>query len=1090
MSRSDIKIEDVITTEYADFLSFCSTSGKVFVSELSNVDYVAFRVANGLDREYVRTIQNLVESLNKENVISETEEIVVENDKEEYLVDEEEEIEAEQQELQGNEEEFDESPVDLEQNEENEHEAEEILISEEEAEELPVFVRRNTDEPYKKDEEGELTLAEMFDVDPDCFIDDSLDALNLSVRASNCLKAFCVKTKGKTIRCLSIGDLLNRTPEELRNIRNMGIKSVKEIIQKTRDFVSEYRPKKNNRSIYEKKNKKVYVDDITKSAIRAMLSGEDVFIEGFSKEQIEIINDAKNAIDVVGIEMCNEMLTNPAYNMSVLDSLMDFAAPNITRINEIREIAYKIIELPDNIKSKRAIPFFRAYLTKDIEQVKTLSNVFEDKVRICEIADVLNKYKDKDSINSILNMVSKFVDWVSFDIDELIKRISKSIEEKLSEKSSRTLEVLGLRAQGKTLEEVGNAFGVTRERIRQIEAKAHNVFRNTYYKQNYDLIMLVYALRDGDDVLFFEELNQEIGVFAYALWEEIKFSPEHENYYYSKALNAIVIRTDKKGTQNGQELYAQVESVINNLPDIFEEEHIEEKFNLIADQKCLPVEVLMNAFNKQYKHTGVFYHRGNITVVFMCEYVLKNRFQAGFKIADEYEADRFRQYLFEFFGKKGASITNRALDAKVGHIGVLCDRGKYIHPDFLQIDEEVLDAVNNYVKESNRLLLPYGEVFEALKEVFEGTQITNRFLLQGALKKYGCKYETGKDFIRKKHAVSFVDELESFVEERGIVHKSEIFAEFTSLGEAGLGQVAARSENVFNIDGGYYIHASVFDILPEDYESIRPYISQACAEIPVNIRTVYDEISVRFPDFIYRNDFEDRNKLFAALNYMFREEFSFSRPYIAKNGVNTITNKSVILQHIADYESIEIDELIDICDDNNIHYVAASYLFQLLSPEFVRISNTTMMRRELSGIDDEVISKTVKIVEELVEVSGYVVGSKVRDYLWFPETEVEWNEFLLENIIVQSGKIGIINMTGDSLKHSNAIYVSEEYKKDSLTSFMIKILRDEVLKGTFTSKTDMRDWLKEKGLIERKMPIFLESAKYFYVNETGVHYAE
>ena len=1088
MSRSDTKIEDVITTEYADFLSFCSTSGKVFVSELSNVDYVAFRVASGQSREYVRTIQYLVESANKDDMISETEETVVENDEEEYLADEEEEIETEQQELQGIEEELDESSVDLEQNEENKHEAEEMLISEEKPEEQPVSVHRDTDDSYKK---GELlTLAEMFDVDPDCFIDDSLDVLDLSVRASNCLKSFCVKTKGKTIRCLSIGDLLNRTPEELRNIRNMGIKSVNEIIQKTREFVSEYRPKKNNRFLYENKNKKVYIDDITKSAIRAMLSGEDVFIEEFSKEQLEIINDARSAIDVVGIEMCNEMLTTPDYSMAVLDSLMDFAAPNITRINEIREIAYKIIGLPDNIKSKRVIPFFRAYLTKDVEQVKALLDVFEEKVRIHEIADILNKYKNKDSISSIFNTVSKFVDWVSFDIDELIKRISKSIEEKLSEKSSRTLEVLGLRAQGKTLEEVGNAFGVTRERIRQIETKAYKAFWNTYHKQNYDLIMLVYALRDGDDVLFFEELNQEIGDFAYALWEGIKFSPEHENYYYSKALNAIVIRTDKRETQNEQELYAQVKSVINNLPDIFEEEHIEEKINLMANQKNLPVEVLMTAFNKRYKHTGGFYHCDNITVGFMCEYVLKNRFQAGFKIADEYEADRFRQYLFEFFGNKGASITNRALDAKVGYIGVLCDRGKYIHPDFLQIDEEVLDAINNYVKKSNRLLLSYGEVFEALKEVFEGTQITNRFLLQGALKKYGCKYETGRDFIRKKHAISFVDELESFVEERGIVHKSEIFAEFTSLGEAGLGQVAARSENVFNIDGGYYIHASVFDILPEDYETIRPYITQACAEIPVNIRTVYDEISVRFPDFMYRNDFEDRNKLFAALNYMFREEFSFSRPYIAKNGINTITNKSVILQHIADYESIEIDELIDICDDNNIHYVAASYLFQLLSPEFVRISNTTMMRRELSGIDDKVISKTVKIVEELVEVNGYVVGSKVRDYLWFPEAEVEWNEFLLENIIVQSGKIGIINMTGDPLKHSNAIYVSEEYKKDSFTSFIIKILRDEVLKGTFTSKTDMRDWLKEKGLIERKMPNFLESAKYFYVNETGVHCTE
>lgn len=77
---------------------------------------------------------------------------------------------------------------------------------------------------------------------------------------------------------------------------------------------------------------------------------------------------------------------------------------------------------------------------------------------------------------------------------------------------------------------------------------------------------------------------------------------------------------------------------------------------------------------------------------------------------------------------------------------------------------------------------------------------------------------------------------------------------------------------------------------------------------------------------------EDRNKLFAALNFMFREEFSFSRPYIAKLGVSDISNRSVILQHIEDYDSIEIEELIDICDENGIHYVAPAYLCQMLAP--------------------------------------------------------------------------------------------------------------------------------------------------------------
>lgn len=107
--------------------------------------------------------------------------------------------------------------------------------------------------------------------------------------------------------------------------------------------------------------------------------------------------------------------------------------------------------------------------------------------------------------------------------------------------------------------------------------------------------------------------------------------------------------------------------------------------------------------------------------------------------------------------------------------------------------------------------------------------------------------------------------------------------------------------------------------------------------------------------------------------------------------------------------------------------------------------------------------------------------------MWYPQIDIDWTEFLLENLIVQSKKINVIYMFGDPLQHPNAIYVAEEFSKDTFDSFLIKVLTEEVHRGSFTSKIEMRDWLREEGMIEAKLPNFLESAKYFYVNETGVH---
>ena len=57
--------------------------------------------------------------------------------------------------------------------------------------------------------------------------DESIDLLQLSVRASNCLKRANIYT---------IGDLVAHTETDLSKIRNLGRKSVDEIIVKLRDF--------------------------------------------------------------------------------------------------------------------------------------------------------------------------------------------------------------------------------------------------------------------------------------------------------------------------------------------------------------------------------------------------------------------------------------------------------------------------------------------------------------------------------------------------------------------------------------------------------------------------------------------------------------------------------------------------------------------------------------------------------------------------------------------------------------------------------------------------------------------------------------
>ena len=84
-----------------------------------------------------------------------------------------------------------------------------------------------------------------------------------------------------------------------------------------------------------------------------------------------------------------------------------------------------------------------------------------------------------------------------------------------------------------------------------------------------------------------------------------------------------------------------------------------------------------------------------------------------------------------------------------------------------------------------------------------GSQITNRFMLQGALKFYGCKYKLTKDYITKTQGRSLTDEFEEFAKEYGEFHKTDFFAAFPSLTDANLAMLVGRCHNVFSIDNGY-----------------------------------------------------------------------------------------------------------------------------------------------------------------------------------------------------------------------------------------------------------------------------------------------
>lgn len=349
---------------------------------------------------------------------------------------------------------------------------------------------------------------------------DPISTLNLSTRSHNALKTRDIH---------KIADLLSCSKDDIKKIRNLGVKSIEEIfniIDSLNTYELYAQPEK---SLSKKQNDKTFVgydglkyidipiEDLQLS-VRAYnclkLSGNNYYSQLIYKLQEELL-----AIPNMGKKTLLEL-------EQIIKTVqpLKYIGENNGTIKEMEEIGGKIlISINDKINIK-PIEFFnvfgKVYLNYSFEQDTTFNNknilknrmfmrnLYEDKY----IKSVINEYilnvikenhygcdenyifdrmpecfKCIEILNESLNdLLTK--DFIDLLYDDRFVAIYDSFVSGAKEYMTRKeYDVIIERTQGKTLEEVGEIKEVTRERIRQIEAKAIRKLNNQSVKFEEDM---------------------------------------------------------------------------------------------------------------------------------------------------------------------------------------------------------------------------------------------------------------------------------------------------------------------------------------------------------------------------------------------------------------------------------------------------------------------------------------------------------------------------------------------------------------------------------------------------------------------------
>ncbi len=902
----------------------------------------------------------------------------------------------------------------------------------------------------------------------------SIESVDFSARFGNALLAHKIK---------SIQEILMLSINEMFGWKNLGRASIEDNINELYKFVCD----KDKKIIYVKGFANTDNNNIIMVRMLKLVKSEQKpDLSKLSEQEIQTYMLIKNAIDDCGREFYDAVSTNTQYFKVIAQSLNQFAEEQLEIIKKENEIDTVVQNISDEVLCSSAKLMSNAYYMMHHNSI----NQFWDSIpEECSVKDLIGEIHSKLKTAVELSHICNFLKWLKnldlglilddiFFRDALVSGNNK-VDESYKDKY---LYVIELRADGETLESIGTRIGSTRERVRQIERRFTHVFADRHKNNAYDVLAIIHALRGGDRVLTYDEVSELIGDrFTKLLWLLLsKGLLDNNTYRYSKKYNSVIFTTNVECETE------KMEAAFEAMPEFFLVDQYDSIVDSTVESNDLQRELFEMFIEDRYQLNGIVYSKHIPTVIFMVGYVLKERFINGYKIADSEESSRFREYMFEFFGDRGKKSA-RAIDAVVGEIGVLVDRGKYVHTDYVNVDQWIIDTINEYVEANTKNVIPFSEVFIALKDVLAGTIITNRYIMQGVIKKYGSPFTLARDYITKERGKSLTDEFEDFAREIGEFTKEDFFASFPALNETNLAMLIGRCKNVFNIDNGIYMHSSLLKINEADYVDIRQYLLQACADNPVSSRTLFDEFSYRFIDFMDRNDIENHGKLFGVLYYMFADEFNFSRPYVAKSGTGQITNKSALMGYIGDVDSISIEEAIDICTTNGVHFYSAWNVMHMLSPEYIRISKDKLLKFSLTGIDNEVIDKVINNINEGLASKGYLSSILINDFLFYPQINISWNPYLVEAIVdYTDNRVGCINVPMTSYEMCTHIFVSKEYIGMNYQQFILELLDEAFLRGCFTDKHEMREWLCDRGLITTNgLPKFLEDNKFYFLDDNG-----
>lgn len=825
-----------------------------------------------------------------------------------------------------------------------------------------------------------LTYAEKFNIPSDDYSDISVTALPLSTRVIN----ICMRNKIRTVE-----ELLNTSFDVFVNLKGFG----KNCIIELDNYFSTIGEKPLLTYTNGQAESQIIVSLLKKHSDEIIV-GDFSFIDydKLSESGKLVIDKYKESVEVLGLELVSECLKNPNYIAYISYAFSDFQN-KYKRYNEIWNLTY---DIPSYRLDFNVFSYINAYTSND-EKRNALYDMCKSEK--CTLREMINGIDYSD--DSKLLAVKRFLKWCSFD---LVTEISQLFEDLYSKETYGT--VIKMRAQKVTLEEIGSCLGVTRERVRQIESKIKRKFN--YYHGRNRIISKISADRNGDTIITPVEIAEYCGSKHEDLIYLLQAS-ESPNYTYDRQLDIFILGSDS--------LKERINNYMEGLPDIIKVNGLKEILD-IAEESGIPSEMLERAIVDSYRCTGEVYHRCRLSLATIYERVLDKYYPDGFKAYDTEEIEKFRQIISEEYGDVGLPEHDRALTARVASICILCGRGIYRLKNKSFISKSLADKIYRYINGSESTIFLTNSLFAIFEKELLAEGIDNKYFLQGVLRElFGDKFFFKRDYITKDFNVtSFYSEVVAFIKKSDFpVSKQEIQKAFPGITEIVI-NFSVDDPNVLNYFGEY-LHATKLRINPEEKIYLHKTLKKLVADGNIHhSRDIYDIISRENPEVLTRNAALYPFSAYSILEFLFRDEFQFMRPYIAKNGTEISRTAERLHDFIYTKDEITVSQIGDFARDNHFQMQSLLEYVNSCNDEYLLVNDDLLMRIGLTGVDEMIAEQVDNIIAN--EISETEIISDLNIWQNLPSIKIPWNDWLIYSIITKWGKRTVAGTSSNQFRLS------------------------------------------------------------------------